>query len=27
MAEADPGMRELWDQLEVMYNLKKSNDW
>jgi len=26
MAEADPGMRELWDQLEVMYNLKKSND-
>lgn len=26
MAEADPGMRELWDRLEVMYNLKKSND-
>ena len=26
MAEADPGMRELWDQLEMLYNLKKSND-
>ena len=27
MAETDPGMRELWNQLEVLYNLKKSNDW
>ena len=27
MAEADPGMRELWDRLEMLYNLKKSNDW
>ena len=26
MAEADPGMQELWDQLEMLYNLKKSND-
>lgn len=26
MADVDPGMRELWDQLEVLYNLKKSND-
>ena len=26
MAETDPGMRELWDQLEMLYNLKKSND-
>lgn len=26
MAESDPGMRELWDQLEVLYNLKKPND-
>ena len=26
MAESDPGMRELWDQLDVMYNLKKTND-
>lgn len=27
MAEADPGMQELWNQLEMLYNLKKSNDW
>ena len=26
MAENDPGMRELWEQLEVMYNLKKPNE-
>lgn len=26
MSETDPGMRELWNQLEVLYNLKKSND-
>ena len=26
MAQYDPGMRELWDQLEIMYNLKKPND-
>jgi hypothetical protein len=24
MSQCDPGMRELWDQLEVMYNLKKT---
>ena len=27
MAEADPGMQELWNQLEMLYNLKHSNDW
>ena len=26
MAEADPGMRELWDQLEILYNLKNTNE-
>ena len=26
MAQLDPGMRELWEQLEIMYNLKKPND-
>lgn len=26
MAERDPGMKELWDQLEVMYNLKKTHE-
>ena len=26
MAEADQGMKMLWDQLEMLYNLKKSND-
>lgn len=26
MAEADPGMKELWDRLEILYNLKQSND-
>ena len=26
MAEADPGMKELWDQLEMLYNLKSTND-
>lgn len=26
MAQHDPGMRELWDQLEVMYNLKKTHE-
>jgi hypothetical protein len=26
MADQDPGMKELWNQLEVMYNLKKSNE-
>jgi len=26
MASTDSGMQELWDQLEVMYNLKKPND-
>ena len=26
MCEKDPGMRELLDQLFVMYNLKKTND-
>jgi hypothetical protein len=25
MAETDPGMRELWDQLEMLYNLKNTN--
>jgi hypothetical protein len=24
MSQSDPGMQELWDQLEVMYNLKKT---
>jgi hypothetical protein len=24
MAETDPGMRELWDRLEVLYNLKRT---
>jgi hypothetical protein len=24
MSQLDPGMKELWDQLEVMYNLKKT---
>lgn len=27
MAQHDPGMQELWNQLEVLYNLKKPNDW
>jgi hypothetical protein len=26
MAETDPGMRELWDQLEMLYNLKNTNE-
>ena len=26
MAESDPGMRELWDQLEILYNLKNTNE-
>lgn len=26
MAEADSGMKELWDRLEMLYNLKKPND-
>ena len=26
MANQDPGMQELWEQLEVMYNLKKPNE-
>ena len=26
MAEADPGMRELWEQLEILYNLKNTNE-
>ena len=26
MANTDPGIRELWDRLEVIYNLKKTHD-
>ena len=26
MAQDDPGMRELWDRIEVMYNLKKTHE-
>jgi hypothetical protein len=26
MTEADPGMRELWEQLEILYNLKNTNE-
>lgn len=26
MAEADPGMQELWNQLEMLYNLKKTHE-
>jgi hypothetical protein len=27
MCENDPAMRELLDQLFVLYNLKKTHDW
>ena len=27
MCEHDPAMRELLDQLFVLYNLKKTNEW
>lgn len=27
MCETDPAMRELLDQLFVMYNLKKTHEW
>ena len=26
MADQDTGMKELWDQLEMLYNLKKPNE-
>ena len=26
MANQDPGMKELWDQLEILYNLKNTNE-
>ena len=26
MADRDPGMRELWDQLEMLYNLKNTDE-
>jgi hypothetical protein len=27
MAQDDPGMQELWTQLEMLYNLKKTHEW
>lgn len=27
MSLNDPGMQELWNQLEMLYNLKKTHDW
>ena len=26
MSDQDPGMKELWDQLEILYNLKNTNE-